>query len=198
MHPSIRIFAAAAFVAAALWSIVAIDSLVRHDPEDYRNALLLLPWLLTMAALTGIHLTQHHRSGRLERVGYRVVIGGMSLTAVGLAGYVGGIEEMAFVEVAGMVPFILGMIAFGVGTYRAGVFPKHVGIAIALTQPLTMAMGVALSPIAGLHDHGSYTGAIVHGAVLATVGLALFRLRRPVRHTPRVVGLGSTGARAGR
>jgi hypothetical protein len=58
------------------------------------------------------------------------------------------------------------------------VLPRWTGWLIALTQPLTMATGLALSPWAALEPHGSYSGAVAHGLVCLALATALMRLAR--------------------
>ena len=65
--------------------------------------------------------------------------------------------------VLGMVGFIGGMFALGAGLWRGAVIPRYGAAALALTQPLTMAAGIAMSPWVPLAESGSYSGAVVHG-----------------------------------
>lgn len=163
-------------LAAAGWLVLGLESLARHEPRQYRDGLFLAPWALYAATIAGIHLLQRHRGGRLERWGFRAVMGAMALTAVGNVGIVLGSDTLRSAAFPlGPVGFVLGMAAFGLGTNRAGMHPRRVGTLIALAQPLTMATGLALSPVAGLHETGSYPGAMFHGVVLLLLVAVLRR-----------------------
>jgi len=153
---------------------LGIESIVRQDPHNYRDVLMYGPWLLLLATIVGIHQMQRHRAGRLERVGYVVMISSMAVVLVlGILMLLGALDGYFAVT---MPVWILSMIMFGIGTARAGVFPRWMGVAIALAQPLAMATGVALSPWIGLHDRGSFSGAVAHGTVLLAIAWAAGRV----------------------
>jgi len=75
------------------------------------------------------------------------------------------------------------MIPFGIATARGGAVPRRIGVALALLEPGSILTGIALSPLAGLHDRGNYSGGLEKGLVLLMVAFALdavgSRLRRP-------------------
>jgi hypothetical protein len=94
-----------------------------------------------------------------------------------LAGNAGIVFHIASLEALGFpggaVLWVLVMVPAGVVTYRAGVLPRRVGVLIVLLEPLSMATGLALSPIAGLYDSGNYSGAVEKGLVLLVIARAL-------------------------
>jgi hypothetical protein len=68
---------------------------------------------------------------------------------------------------------MLGLIAFGIGTWKTRVLPRYVGITLVLLEPASTLPGLALSPIAPLHDRGAYSGAVEKGIALAIVALGI-------------------------
>lgn len=174
-HRNLAGTAAAVAIAGALaWMALAGDSILRPDPRDYRDALFLAPWILYAATLACIHWLQRHRAAALERWSFRLVMVTAALVAVASVDLVIGTEAVQVLGFPlGALAWTLSMVAFGAATVRAGVFPRRVGWAIALSQPLTIAVAVALSPIAPLHDRGGYSGALAHGAVMLVLAAAL-------------------------
>ena len=132
--------ATAALIGGLAWIALAGDSILRPDPRDYRDALFLVPWALYAATLACIHRLQRHRPGRLERWGFGAVMGTAVLVAVGSVGHVFGTEALEVLGFPiGALLWTLSMMTFGAGTARSGLFPRRVGWAIALSQPLTIA-----------------------------------------------------------
>ena len=171
-----RIAQTAATVAAAgaaAWIALASDSIIRPESYRYRDALLLVPWVLLAATLLSVHQLQRDCAGALERWGIRALLGGMAIVAVGNLHIVLANADSNFAFPLGALIFIGGLLTFGIGTVRAGVFPRSVGVAIAVSQLLTMVTGVALSPLVPLYDYGNYSGALAHGIVMLFVAANL-------------------------
>lgn len=168
----------AATVAAAgalAWIALAGDSILRPDPLEYRDALFLVPWILYAVTLACIHRLQRHRAGAVERWGFRLVMVTAGLVAVASVDLVLGIEAVQVLGFPlGALAWTLAMVALGVGTVRAGVFPRRMGWAIVLSQPLTIALAVLLSLVGvELHERGGYSGALAHGAVMLVLAAGL-------------------------
>lgn len=165
--------------AAVTWIALGLESTVRGGEMHYRDALWLLPWILTSATFAAVYRVQRERmspSGRRAAYG---LAGAMVLLLVGNLGLALGVDGLAFLGFpVGATLWLLLMIPFGVATVRAGVLPRRVGIAIALLEPGSMLTGLLLSPIAGLYDRGNYSGGIEKGLVVLVVALALSALHR--------------------
>lgn len=171
-----RTAATVATLGGLAWIALGSDSILRPDPRDYRDALLLVPWVLYAITLACMHRLQRHRSSRLERWGIGAVIVTAALVAVASVDLVVGTEAVQFLGFPlGALLWTLGMVAFGAGTVRAGVFPRWAGWAIALSQPLTIALSVVVMSVLSIEvaDRGSYTGVVVHGAVMLLLAKAL-------------------------
>jgi len=186
-----RTAATVAAVGGLAWVALASDSILRPDPREYRDALLLVPWVLYAVTLACIHRLQRHRSSRLERWGFAMVMITAGLVAVASVDLVIGTEAVQFLGFPlGALAWTAGMAAFGAGTVRAGVFPRRVGWAIALSQPLTMALAVILMSLLSLElqDRGSYTGVLAHGAVMLLLAAALRDASEPRGRTREETG----------
>jgi hypothetical protein len=183
-----------AVAAATTWTLLGLDSVLRPGEHDERDPFLLVPWLLTMAAITAIHRRQAAADRRVERWSYRALM--VTMTAVAL-GQVGIVFDVALLKATafptGPLLWILAMVPFGVTTVRARVFPRSVGVALALLEPGSILTGVALSPIAGLAERGAYSGALEKGLVLALIARALLQQERGRRDVAEV-GTGEPAA----
>jgi hypothetical protein len=161
-------------LAAVSWLLLGVESVLRPGQHNYRDALWLVPWLLTAAALRQLHLAQRSPAARLERWSYGAVIAAM---AGCLAGNLGLLLDIDALELLGFplgaLLWTLALVPFGIATVRAGEVPRHVGIALALLEPGSILTGLALSPIAGLSDRGGYSSGIEKALVLWLVARAL-------------------------
>lgn len=168
---SLRAAARWATAAGIAWTLLSIESIARPDVMDYRDVAFLVPWLLTLATVAAIHRIQGDRLRRAGRVAFRGVVASMAAGALGsvalLLGWTGSHFAVA-------VPFwVLSMAVYGTATARAGVLPRWIGVALALSEVLVIATAVALSPWVPLSDHGSFSGAIAHGVVFLAIGRSL-------------------------
>jgi hypothetical protein len=173
--PFDRRLAVGAMLAGVTWSMLAIDSIARPEPEPARGQLVLLPFVLTLVGVVGLHARQRDRSGPLGRFGFAVVVGAMVAVVVGQIGMVVDVDGVRWLGFpGGVLVWTVGMAIFGVSTARAGVLPVWCGAALALAEPLTIAAAVALSPIAPRQPSGSYSGAIAHGLIWLAIALLLW------------------------
>jgi hypothetical protein len=169
-------FVGTGVVSALCWFALGTESIINPPPADYRDALVLAPWLLLGVTMIGVHLAQRHRSTRTSLVGVVCTLAGTLLAAVGNIGVILGSDAMVALSFPiGPLLFCGGLLALGVATYRAGVLPKHLGVMIASAQPVVMVLGLALSPWVPVHPHGSYSGGLWHGVTVTAVALALAR-----------------------
>jgi hypothetical protein len=174
MNPFVRWGAASALGASLAWAALSLESIARPDPEDYRSVLFLVPWLLSAAGLAGLHAAQSKRSGRFGKIAFWMTLSTMAALTVGTlaaAAEIDFIERLLFPS--GILIWVVGMTALGVAMMRAGVVPRRVGVALILSEPLTILTAVALSPWIPLANEGSYTGTLAHAVVFLVVGLAM-------------------------
>jgi len=80
-----------------------------------------------LAGVVGLHASQAHHGGRLERWGFRASLLGLLLLTTGaLSGYWPPLLDFSFVAfiVPGLLLLVVGSPLFGLGTWRAGVAPR--------------------------------------------------------------------------
>jgi hypothetical protein len=168
--------------ATVTWLALGAESMLRGGEMHYRDPLQLVPWALTAATFAYLHRAQRRAGGRLERIGFVATMTAMALAA---AGQVGVIADIGWLKALGFplgaLLWLVMLVPFGIGTVRAGVVRRRVGVAIALLEPLSIATGIALAPIAGLHDRGAYSGALEKGLVLLVVARGLAEVARARR-----------------
>jgi hypothetical protein len=161
------------------WAALAVESFVTPPPQAYRDALILVPWTLYAIVIVGVHQAQRDRTGAFARVGLIVTLAGMAASAIGNLGVLLGSQAMVAISFpVGPGMFSLGLLLFGIATVRAGVLPRYAGVALVLSQPLAIGVGVALSWRVPLHPHGSFTGGLGHGITVLLLAIALTRVQR--------------------
>jgi hypothetical protein len=167
-------------VAAGLWLLLAAESLVVGGNHEYRDVLWIAPWLGTVATLALVHRAQRSALPAWGRVAFLVVWITMSLVLVGQLGSLLDNEAMlVFYFPLGPVLWLLSMVPAGVATVRAGVLPRRVGVLIAAFELISMAIGLALSPVFGLDDGGDYSSiGIGKGLIVLAIALSLLAGRR--------------------
>ncbi|GAA2893100.1 hypothetical protein GCM10010517_57630 [Streptosporangium fragile] len=161
------------------WTALAVESFITPPPQDYRDALILIPWTLYAIVIVGVHQAQRERTGGFAVIGLVLTLAGMATSAVGNVGVLLGSQAMVAVSFPiGPGLFSLGMLLFGIATFRAGILPRYAGVMLVLAQPLTIGIGVALSWHVPVHPHGSFTGGLGHGITVLMLAIALVRVQR--------------------
>ena len=163
-----------AAVAAVCWIELGLDSILRPQQIDYRDALWIVPFALTAASF----LCMQRAQPRAGRLGFYSVMAASALTFAGNVGML--TDQPALAKLGfpwGAAVWTIGLILFGIATLKAGVFPRYVGIAIILLEPGSILTGLALSPIAPLHDRGAYSAGVEKGLVMALVSCGFLALR---------------------
>jgi hypothetical protein len=156
------------------WVSLSMLSLLSPEPARYLDVLFVVPYTLSLAGILGLHALQRRHAGRLERTGAWVSVVGMAVTLVGQVGIITDLEVLKRTALpTGVAIWLLGFALFGVATARARVLPPWAGAAIALSQPLAVVAGLALSPISPLSSTGDYSGALAHGLVWLALSAAL-------------------------
>ena len=173
------VFAAArvAFTTAILWASIGFDSLARPYQDNRRDFVVLVPFTLTGMVLWLIGQMQSGARDRLERITFWILMVACCLTVLGGIGNVSHnavLERLGFPT--GPVLWTVGLIVYGIASWRIRVFPRYVAWTLILFEPASILTGVALSPIAPLHDSGSYTGGIEKAVGVLILGLAMRQL----------------------
>ncbi len=174
--PGVReVAAGTALAASAAWLVLGGESIFRAETQAYRDGAMLAPWLLALASLALFRAVLGKGAGTVAHRGFIVVFVAMAMAVVGQMGLIVDSTPLKLFALLGMVGFIGGMFTVGIGLWRRGVVPPHLAAALALTQPLTMGAGIAMSPWVPLAESGSYSGAVVHGVTWLLLSRYLWR-----------------------
>jgi hypothetical protein len=165
-----------ALAAGGSWLLIGLESTVVGGEQHYRDWLMFIPWTLTMVTWIGLYDLQRSRLGWFGTAAFALLELAMGLAWVGQVGVVLGIDALTGLAFPlGAMLFALGLVGAGIATYRAGLLPKRYGVLLAVLEVLSVLNGILVSPIAGLHDRGSYSGGIAKGVVLLLVMRAATR-----------------------
>ncbi len=174
-----------AALAAVLWVVFGLESILRPYPILARDAVWYIPFVVMTVALWYVHRAQARARSTVETAGYIAVMVSCALVMVGNVGVLFEIPSLAlFAFPWGAILWTLAMIPFGIGTARAGVFPRFVGISLALLEPGSMLTGLLLAPIAPLQSRGCYSGGVEKGLVMAVVSMGFLARMRTPRYNP--------------
>jgi hypothetical protein len=196
----IRWGAIAAMVAGPLLLVLVLLSEVLPEGVFY---LIFLVGLLLMVALLGLHARQARRSGPLGRIGLVVaLIGtgalGARFALVGVAETLfgfnpderGGAGMVLLVSsfIAFFVAFLVGIVLFGIATFRAGVLPRGAAVLFALGLPAGLALGLLTGAFfeEDATLWGFYIGPLAFAIGLLWLGYALWSGRGAEEHSSRV------------
>lgn len=164
--------------AAVGWVVLGVESIVHPQQVDFRDAVWMIPFSLTAAAFIYLHLLQQSRAAMLEAIGFYAVMIASLLAFLGNVGVLTNFPLLAkFGFPWGALLWMAGLIVFGIGTWTARTAPWYVGLALILLEPGSLLTGLALAPLAPLHDRGAYSAGVEKGLALAVVALALSRLK---------------------
>ena len=94
----------------------------------------------------------------LNRAGVKRLRPDLNVTVLGNLGLVLNMPSLAKLGFpAGALLFMVGLAAFGIGTWRAKVLPRYAAVALMLWEPGSIATGLLLAPISPLHERGTYS-----------------------------------------
>jgi hypothetical protein len=155
-------------IAAIAWAVVSLTSVIEREAKDYIDVMVLAPFALTGIAFMSLHVLQRDalNQTRLGRVSFAVSAAAMASLLVSQSTIAAGSDRLLWLGFpVGALFWLVGFALYGYATAKAGVLPAKIGIGLAIAEPLTIALGIALSPIVPLADSGSFSGAIGHSAV---------------------------------
>ena len=170
------------WLAAVCWVILGVESIVRPEQENYRDGLWMVPWVITAVTICYVHGVNRARPSGLEMLGFWVLIVSMALVFLGNLGLLIDAPMLAVLSFPfGALLWIVTMLVFGVATWKTKVLPWYVGLALILFEPLSIATGLALSPIAPLHDRGGYSAGVEKGVAIAVIAVGMRAFARAAR-----------------
>jgi hypothetical protein len=186
-----------ALAAGTAWLLIGLESTIVGGEQHYRDWLMFVPWTLTMVTWAGLYDLQRRRFGWFGTVAFAVLEIAMAIAWIGQAGVVLDIDVLAGLAFPlGAMLFGVGLVCAGAATYRAELVPRRYGVLLAGLEVLSVLNGILFSPIAGLHDRGSYSGGIAKGIVLLLVMRAACRAaagEETSRNAQEVASSGSWG-----
>ncbi len=160
----------------AAWTVLGLSAVfgyLQAIPGREDVALLILALLLTAAGLVGLHALQGESHGLLERAGFYTAIAALSVRALGAAVFLSGSPALEWVSLPGTLGMLLGFVAYGLATLRAGVLPRWYGVALAVSVPASLPLAVY--------------GTALFGLILVVLGLALWSRKGDAPGQPRVI-----------
>ena len=161
------------------WLALGAESIARPVQMNYRDALWMVPFVLSAIAFTFLHAVQRSPTDQFESVSFYFLMTASALAFLGNTGVLTNEPLLAsFGFPWGAILWMLGLVAYGIATLMAKVVPRYVAISIILLEPGSLLTGLALSPIAPIHDRGAYSAGIEKGLVLALLALGMKQLAR--------------------
>jgi hypothetical protein len=170
-----------AAVTSAAWAVQGLVSVALPDPSAALDISMIAPMSLTAIAVAALQRAGLLGSGTFGR-GVAGYFGAAMILAIpGQVAMAFDLDKLMWLAFpTSVLTFVAGLVLSGIAVIRAGVAPRWIGGALIAAQVLTMAIGLALSPISPLVDSGDYTGALGHGLVWAMIAAALLGKRVPV------------------
>ena len=169
-----RIGARFAWISTAAWIVLGMDSILRPLQDNRRDVFWWFPFAFMMLTIVAVHRVQRWRGLRVERYTYYGVMFASALALLGNLGLVFNMPLLAKLGFpAGALLFMVVLMAFGVGTWRAKVLPRYAAVALILWEPGSIATGLLLAPISPLHERGTYSAGVWKGVAIGIVSMAL-------------------------
>jgi hypothetical protein len=154
-----------AAMGAGAMAIVEVLSPVEAGPVG--SALFLVFLVLLLGALVGFHAFQRDAYGRFGTFGFSTTVFGVTAQAIAAAGIVLGTEALQPLDDVGSLAVLVGFVAYGVATYRAGRLPRWCGVAIPGAFVGWILLAVSLG------DLGSVLGGVFLGLIWIALGYTL-------------------------
>lgn len=164
----------AGLASTVAWIVLGLDSISRPVQDNRRDVFWWLPFGLFVVSVVAVHRVQRSGALRMERYTYWAVMLASGLALLGNLGVMFNNSLLATMGFpGGAIVFTLGLVVFGIATWRARSFPKYVALALILWEPGSIATGLLLAPISPLHDRGSYSAGVWKGFMAALVAWGL-------------------------
>lgn len=172
------------WISAGLWILLGIDSIVRPVQDNRREIFWWFPFLFMMLTIIAVHRVQGRRELRLERYCYWIVMVAWILVFFGNLGLVFNVPALLPLGFpGGAVVGAVGLIVYGLATWRAKILPWYAGLALILWEPGSIATGLILAPISPLRDRGTYSAGIWKGLAIGVVAFGLRTTARCLRQS---------------
>ncbi|MGH3089961.1 MAG: hypothetical protein ACRDSJ_21985 [Rubrobacteraceae bacterium] len=147
----------AAFVVDALLVVAGPDA-------TWTNVVYVLAALPLLGGIYGLRAAQRGGAGRLGAVGFRIVVVAVAGQILGLLVFLAGSEILVWlVFPVGFLLVPLGLVIYGIATWRARVMPRWCGVALIAVPILAVVLG----------DYGG----ILFGLMWLALGYMLFSRR---------------------
>jgi hypothetical protein len=151
-------------IGAAVWFAFGLESILRPQQWNARDTIWFVPFAFTALTFIYLHRVQQHLRSAIERYAFYALMLGSALVALGNVGLTfnqSPLSKLGFP--AGAMLWMAGMLFYGIAVLREKTLPKYVGWALILFEPGSILTGVALSPIAPLHERGGYSAGVEKG-----------------------------------
>jgi hypothetical protein len=135
--PAVRSPAPWAVLTGLLFTTLSAISLVT-DPAPVLDLVFAAAWLSAVLPVLRLHALHQGRDGRWGIVGVWALVAGAVAHTPGLVVRVAGSDALFWLVLpVGVLLLFVGLVALGVGTWRAGVLPRWCGAAMGSALPLT-------------------------------------------------------------
>lgn len=156
-----------------LFTTLSAISLI-SDPAPVLDLVFAAAWLSAVMPVVRLHELHRGRDGSWGVVGMRALVAGAVAHAPGLVVRVAGSDALSWLVLpVGVLLLFVGLVAFGIGSWRAGVLPRWCGVAMGCALPLTFLTSVWF-PVQG-DGAGDYPGVFVMGMFWLTVAITSHR-----------------------
>ncbi|MDP9456355.1 MAG: hypothetical protein M3Q60_11375 [Actinomycetota bacterium] len=120
-----------------------ILTLTVADPSEDRwlDIFIVVGILLAVVGLVGFHELQRETYGRIGRVGFYTVVAASLVQVAGLVGFLLGSMAFEWLILVGGLGSLVGFVLYGAATLRAGVLPRWCGVALIVALPAAIPLG---------------------------------------------------------
>lgn len=172
----VRWGAAGLTLGGAAWLVLGLSNVfgyLQAIPGREDVVLLVLALLLTAAGLSGLHALQGESYGLLGRAGFYVALASLAARALGAVAFLLGSSALDWISLPGTLGMLIGFVAYGSATLRAGVLPRWYGVALTASVPVSLPLALY--------------GTALFGLLLVILGLALWPRKAATPDQPRVI-----------
>ncbi len=122
----------------------------------------------------GLHALQKESYGLLGGTGFYIALVSLAARTLGAVAFLAGSSALEWISLPGTLGMLIGFVAYGLATVRAGVLTRWYGLALAFSVPVSLPLAVY--------------GTALFGLILVILGLALWsRKGTTTEQQPRVI-----------
>ncbi len=152
------------FLGGVTWLVLGLAAIFGYlqaiSGREDDVVLYVVALLFTAAGLVGLHTLQKESYGILGQASLYFTLGAITVRILGAVIFLAGSSALERISLPATLSMLVGLVVYGVATFRAGVLPRWYGLVLIFAMPVSLPLSVY--------------GTALFGLILAVLGYVLW------------------------